>query len=121
MSQRYIFAANGANPQDIAFLAGKFVVTVGSGTDQFYLDRLANFLNNNGRRTGLYFCQKITCNVLNEVKAGHYHVVFEAEDKDDALAVLRQFLPNYNCDQVTYPAGFDRFLCELQLIRYSNP
>lgn len=117
------FVANCANRGDIVFQNkfgvennGKFITgkqLAEQDIDCFYIDRLVNFLNDNGNYTELYFCNK-TC-VNNYNKDGHYHVVFEGDTQ-----TLQKFLPNYNCDQVYNPAGFDVFLRELEFIGCSH-
>lgn len=120
---RSAFVANCANRGDIVFQNkfgvennGKFIIgkqPAERDLDWFNMDRLINFLNDNGNYTELYFCNK-TC-VKNYDKDGHYHVVFQGDTQ-----ALQKFLPNYNCKEVYSPAGFDDFLSGLEFIGCSH-
>lgn len=83
-----------------------------------FLNKLVNFLNDNGQTTELYLCT-MDC-VDNRDEKGHFHVVFHGNSLEDAQARLHRFLPNYTCEEVHSPSGFDAFLDNLLFIGRIN-
>ncbi len=107
---KYGFVGMCADGEDIVFDGNQFTYGQG-GPPNIYMQQLLAFLNDSGIQKWLYFCIQ-SCVVKKDGKEGHFHVYFEATDKNVADIVLHQHLPGYDCDLVFTQNGMSQWICD---------